>query len=207
MVGCLCLEGALVWERTEVEVETAPMQEEVRAVFAFRNAGDEPVVIRRMRTDCDCTTPELKKREYAPGEAGQIELVFEIGERTGVQERRLTVTSTGQRGPATLVLRTEIPEVIRLEPGLVQWLEDEPRKKKTVVVEVYEGLEVEEIGLKPGPAWLRADLRGEPGEYRYRIELEPSEDVRRGTGEVEINVVLRGGERIKASLFVMVHGE
>ncbi len=106
----------------------------MEARFPFVNNGRSAVEILSLQPGCSCTVAELTKRRYEPGERGEIVMRFEVGERTGSQDKLLTVETSDDdptTGPAVLSLRAEIPEAARLRPSFVYWTQgDEPSAKK-----------------------------------------------------------------------------
>ena len=44
--------------------------------YDFKNTGDGVLKISKIQSTCGCTVPELKKKEYAPGEGGTIKVKF-----------------------------------------------------------------------------------------------------------------------------------
>ncbi len=55
--------------------------ERVERGFRFVNQSDRDVTITSIQSSCGCTTVKLIQRTYAPGEAGQIDVSFEISHR------------------------------------------------------------------------------------------------------------------------------
>ena len=41
-------------------------------IIRFKNVGDTPMKIERVRASCGCTVVDLNKLEYSPGEEGEI---------------------------------------------------------------------------------------------------------------------------------------
>ena len=81
----------LAWETTEQTFNSKPQDKEVVGKYKFTNTGSTPIKIENVRTSCGCTTAQLKKTDYAPGESGEIEVKFTFSGRTGKQEKAITV--------------------------------------------------------------------------------------------------------------------
>ncbi|NDV62302.1 DUF1573 domain-containing protein [Puniceicoccales bacterium CK1056] len=111
--------SSLVFETTEVEIKAGLMDDQSTGLYRFTNAGDEPVVITNLKSSCGCTVPELAKREYAPGESGEIKAVFKFGSRHGVQRKRITVSTSEEN--YSLLLTTTIPNWATITPQIVRW--------------------------------------------------------------------------------------
>jgi hypothetical protein len=72
-------------------------------VFNFINTGQEPLVISNAVGSCGCTVPEYPKHPIAPGETGEINVVYKPGKQEGQQNKTVTVTANTE--PAQTVLR------------------------------------------------------------------------------------------------------
>jgi hypothetical protein len=79
-IPALCF-GALSWTNQKVELTAKPGEKEVIGLFRFVNSGNTTITVTDIKPGCGCTTAELIKRTYAPGEAGEIKAVFTIGDR------------------------------------------------------------------------------------------------------------------------------
>ncbi|MFT6166439.1 MAG: hypothetical protein ACJAV5_000067 [Vicingaceae bacterium] len=72
-------------------------------VFTFTNTGDEPLIISDAKGSCGCTVPEYPRQPIAPGETGNIKVVYSPGNQANQQTK--TITITANTDPATTVLR------------------------------------------------------------------------------------------------------
>lgn len=61
--------------------------------FTFTNTGDAPLVINNARGSCGCTVPEWPREPIAPGEEGTIHVEFNSTNRTGSQQKQVTLTA------------------------------------------------------------------------------------------------------------------
>ncbi|PKL46338.1 MAG: hypothetical protein CVV39_07330 [Planctomycetes bacterium HGW-Planctomycetes-1] len=67
--------------------------------FTFTNAGSDILKIDRVHGTCKCTVPDLEKKEYAPGESGQISVQFHAPKYQGPTTQHLTVFSSDSNSP------------------------------------------------------------------------------------------------------------
>lgn len=71
--------------------------EKVTHLYKFTNTGSEALVISNAKGSCGCTVPEWPKAPIAPGEAGEIKVVFDSkgkGKAGGnPQSKRVTITA------------------------------------------------------------------------------------------------------------------
>ena len=71
--------------------------EKVKHVYAFKNTGDEPLIISNAKGSCGCTVPQWPREPIAPGKSGEIEVVFDSKNKGKVggspQSKRVTITA------------------------------------------------------------------------------------------------------------------
>lgn len=167
--------GALTWERDQIEATAGPDTPEVAADFPFRNQGDRPVTITEVKTSCGCTTALLANRVYPPGASGKIHVVFTVGDRTGTQEKFVTVTTDapGEDEPQELELRIAIHAYFSFEPKAVFWKLGEAPVEKTIRCLALMGPDVGLVAAQPGSAAITTRIEVvEPGRV-VLLHLKP----------------------------------
>jgi hypothetical protein len=123
----------LQWQETTVSIDAPPLAESVEAVFQFTNTTSRPVTIAEVHSSCGCTVPRLDQKIYVPGESGKIRAVFTLGERIGLQEKVIMVTTAEPDVSSTaLTLRVAIPTLFEVTPYFVIWNLDEAPTPKSV---------------------------------------------------------------------------
>ena len=132
------LAGAVLeFDQTEIVHKADLLEEKAEATFRFTNTGAEPVVIMDPVSSCGCTVPKLEKKEYLPGESGEIRAVFTFGSRVGVQRKRITVrTQSPTEETYLLNMVTHIPSWIEIEPRVLRWKSTEANHSRQVMVTV-----------------------------------------------------------------------
>lgn len=135
----LCLisaaHGQLTWEKTEIELRPKPGDQEAVAHFKYENKGDKAIKITSVKSSCGCTVPALKKDEVAPGEKGELTATFKIGNRTGLQQKSVTVQTDDLSQPMTnLILKANIAPAVAIQPTFVFWENGEAPKPKKITV-------------------------------------------------------------------------
>lgn len=114
--------GQLKWDQTIQTFAARPLDKQVIAHYRFTNAGRSPVTIGEIRTSCGCTTTALTKRQYSPGESGEIEARFQLAGHLGHQEKWIHVTTDLPADDPTLLrLVVDIPPAIKIDPELLMW--------------------------------------------------------------------------------------
>lgn len=61
--------------------------------FKFTNTGKSPLIISNAVASCGCTTPEWPKSPLQPGQAGKVKVTFNSANKTGLQDKLITITA------------------------------------------------------------------------------------------------------------------
>jgi len=132
----------LSFKETVVPVKVAPDQDNITASFSFTNTSGTPVTISKIHVSCDCTTAGAKdnKLTYAPGESGVISAVMKTGNFSGTVDKDMTVYANGSA--YKLVIRAQIPDIIRMEPRKLEWARGEAAAPKTIKITISKELPV-----------------------------------------------------------------
>jgi hypothetical protein len=180
--GALCLlvaasaPAALVFEKTELDLHPDLGASKVDAVFKYENKGDAPVHIKAVRPSCGCTTAALAKNDVAPGEKGAITATFNIGDRTGVQQKTVTVETDDPKSPQTiLTFKATIAQLLELQPSFVFWQANEPAKPKTIMAKAAKTAAVKKVDVVSSSGDFTAKV--EPGSTadEFKIEVSPKD--------------------------------
>ena len=62
-------------------------------IFKFKNVGTEPLIISNAKGSCGCTAPAWPKEPIAPGESGEIKVVFNSRGKSNKQNKTVTITA------------------------------------------------------------------------------------------------------------------
>ena len=161
--------GQLKWENPEQTLNAKPLDKFILAKFRFTNVGTAPVKITDVRTSCGCTTASLQKREYAPGESGEIDANFRFDGRVGHQEKWIIVTTDWVLPqPTTLRFAVNIPDAITIQPEFVLWHVGDQLKPKTVRIAIPDDIPAKVVSVQADNAAVKLELR----EIRPGKELE-----------------------------------
>ncbi len=107
--------------------------------FLFKNEGKSTLKISRIQSTCGCTVPQLKKKEYAPGEEGQIDVTFSAGVREGVTTKNLFIHSNDPENPRFR---------LQIKAEVVLSVDYSPKTLNLSLLEDNAGLDVIEIKSK-----------------------------------------------------------
>ncbi|MEO1449338.1 MAG: DUF1573 domain-containing protein [Bacteroidota bacterium] len=91
------------WTSDTYDYGTVASGEKVTHQFRFKNTGEAPLILTRVKPSCGCTTPTYTKEEIGPGEEGFIDVAFNSAGKSGVQNK--TVTVTGNFAGTNKILR------------------------------------------------------------------------------------------------------
>lgn len=166
--------GQLSWNTNRIELETKSGDKEAVGVFRFTNSGGTVITINEVQPSCGCTTAELTKWTYAPGEAGEIKAVFTIGDRMGVQEKIISVTTDEPSGkPATLVLQVTIPKLFTCAPGILLWRIGDKLEEKSALITALDHHRIATVEINTvmsGAATARIESMAEGTKYRVLVQ-------------------------------------
>ncbi len=113
--------GALHFDHTEFDFGTTVQQSRLTHRFPFTNIGGAPARILRVKTACGCTIPRYPREPIAPGEQGELELIFESGALTGEIAKGITVFTDNPEDPTVEIrVRAEVRVEFWIEPSVSQ---------------------------------------------------------------------------------------
>jgi len=91
--------------------------------FKFKNTGDALLKITKIQSTCGCTVPKLAKKEYAPGESGAINVVYNAARAGGKVGKTLYVSSNDKEDPRIAVhIKGTIVTKVRYSPTRLRLL-------------------------------------------------------------------------------------
>jgi hypothetical protein len=96
------------FDQTEHDFGIILQGEKVSYTFKYKNIGNSDLIINNARASCGCTVPHYSREPIAPGQTGEIEVVFDSGNRSGKQTKTITVWSNCQPNQTILKIFTEI---------------------------------------------------------------------------------------------------
>lgn len=91
----------------------------VWALFPFTNTGGETLIVRSVKASCGCTTASLDKREYAPGESGEVRIQFDPP-GNGKMLKTVQVVTNTQPEITRLTISADVAPFLVFEPAWLQ---------------------------------------------------------------------------------------
>jgi hypothetical protein len=153
------LVAQLKWESLEQRFKPSPLDKMALATYRFTNTGNQPVTINEVRTSCGCTTAALQKKEYAPGESGEIEAKFQFAGHIGHQEKWIFVTTNLDHDPTLLRLIVDIPVAVTIQPEFLIWQVGDPVESKTVRVTVTDEFPAKIVSVEADNPTMKLEMR------------------------------------------------
>ncbi len=88
--------------------------------FAFTNVGKDILKIDRAQGSCKCTVPDLQKKEYAPGESGEIVVEYHAPNFKGDAAQHVMVFSNDSNTPrADLEIKAYVQFEVETSPDQI----------------------------------------------------------------------------------------
>jgi len=82
--------------------------EKVSHSFTFTNTGKSNLIISSVHASCGCTVPKYDTEPVLPGKTGKIDVVFDSSDRSGIQNKTITVLANTQPNTVELHFSAEI---------------------------------------------------------------------------------------------------
>lgn len=176
LVATASASAQLSWDNRQLDFHPTMQDTNVLARFTFSNIGNQTVTVTSVKSTCDCTTSQLDKRVYLPGEKGEIIANFTIGKRTGQQQKNILIQTDDQSDPVTqLTMRVFIPELVKITPGFVFWKIGEEKTPKTITLKVTHDSPIKIIGVSSTNERLFPQLKTIKAGEEYVIVVTPGD--------------------------------
>jgi len=99
----LFADAEIEFKEKEIDFGEIESGETVDIRYEFENIGDKPLIIKNVSTSCGCTATKLEKREYQPGEKGEIPTKFFSKGYNGRVIKTVTVTTNDPKNKHTIL--------------------------------------------------------------------------------------------------------
>lgn len=99
----------ITFEESSYDFGSITKGEKVNHTYKFTNTGNEPLIITNAKASCGCTVPEWPKEPIAPGEGGEIPVVFN-GRSVGTQNKTITITANTNPPKTRLTIRGKVED-------------------------------------------------------------------------------------------------
>lgn len=116
---------------------TVVQGKKVDHVFTFRNRGDAPLNVARVRTSCGCTAANVTNKTLSPGGKSELKVTFDSSTFGGNISKLIYLeTNDPQKPVATLTLKGNVAEEIVVTPRQLNFgtVKTNASKEMTVTV-------------------------------------------------------------------------
>jgi hypothetical protein len=93
----------ILFQKTEYETWKIPQGNSITTLYPFSNVGNRDLVIKRIKTNCSCTSGEAILSVLKPGESSEIKVTFQTDDREGWEEKLITVYSNDPMNPVKIL--------------------------------------------------------------------------------------------------------
>lgn len=129
----------LVFDQETIPLTPKPGSEREIVTFPFRNAGTQALTITQIDTSCGCTSIDLEKRTYQPGEKGELTVIFDLNGLSGLQEKTIQVYH--DRGAMIMLrLKAMLAEAPTIAPAFLTWKVGAPATEQVAVITMPKGV-------------------------------------------------------------------
>ena len=166
---------ALQWTSVEAVLRPQPDGTMPMASYGFRNDTSTPVTITQAVPSCDCTTIDLAKKTYAPGERGTLVARFDPTGRYGVVRRTLQITTDEPNlAPQVLQLTAILPEVLTFTPTELHWpAGSQAPTPQTVDVHIHTPNGIDLVAAWANQPDFKVELTTVQSPTHYRVTVTP----------------------------------
>jgi len=183
-------------------------------LFTIKNDGDEPLVIKRIKTSCGCTASSTTRDTIAPGETGEIKVIYKTRNRPGpFHQKVLVLTNDPAQAETMLTIRGEVEQAPAPRIDLVEKRVDlgvvSVRHPAPVAITVrnagVEELVVNSIGDYRGGVLLSQPETIDPGkEKRLDLLYTPP---RAGMINETLTIMSNDPRRVRFPVFLVGYAE
>lgn len=125
----LCLLGSHAYAKPDLQIDSKTFDfgevlqgDEVRHVFKFVNAGDEPLIIFRIRSSCGCTAALVSEKNLSPGATGEVQANFDSTRFGGAVSKTIYIYSNDPVYPVQQVhIKGKVKELVAIEPAKINF--------------------------------------------------------------------------------------
>lgn len=96
--------AVLSFEESNFDFGKVKQGEELQHIFKFTNSGTGLLIIQSVQASCGCTGAAIgDKKEFAPGEKGEIKVTFNTTGREGSVNKTVIIVSNDSKEPSKIL--------------------------------------------------------------------------------------------------------
>ena len=182
MIAGSSLHGAdgLSFKQSRIETTVAPEAKTVTVPYFFKNETDRTITIKRYNSACSCLSAKVKggKLSYEPGEQGEIKVVFDLGNFSGLVEKTVMIWTTDDddnKPSSILSVVINIPVLFEVNPKTTFWQQNGDNGAQVIELKVNS---VEPIRILQHSATNKNfsyELKTIKDGFEYALVVEPKD--------------------------------
>jgi len=192
----------ITFEQTEFDLGAVGPATKHTLIYKFKNTGRETLKITDVKAPCGCTIPVLEKKEYAPGESGQIEVTYTaVVSRMPVTKHVYVVSNDRTKPEFTLMLKAvSVPKVSVTPENMQLSLREENAGMPKITLQSTDGKAFSIKSFNAGGGSMTADF--DPKEEATTFTLSPRVDMDKLranlSGSILIELTHPGASQVEA---------
>lgn len=188
--------AGLTWISDSLYATAGPEQAAVHLEFPFVNRSDRAITITSVTPGCGCTNAFSDRSTYAPGDAGTVQAIFTVGDRTGLQDKVIAVRTDapGEEEPKELSLHIRVAAYLSFAPHAVFWKIGEAPVEKTILCSAEQANAITLAAANPDDAAIIARIETLKPGRRYRLHLRPTSTARSLSVPVRLHFEIAGAK-------------
>lgn len=95
------------FEETTINYGKIDSNSDGRKSFKFKNVGNAPLIIHKVKGSCGCVVLDYPKKPIMPNQTGQIDIVYNVLKK-GRISRTVTVTSNAKKKVVVLKIKGKV---------------------------------------------------------------------------------------------------
>ncbi len=101
-------QGVFQFELESFDFGSVEEGNKAEKTFTFKNTGNQPIILSKVRASCGCTTPNWTREPVMPGQNGKIEVSYNSAGRPGAFNKTITITSNATEATKVLKIRGNV---------------------------------------------------------------------------------------------------
>ena len=186
LLGAVNAFGEISWQNPSQHFQRMREDRELVVNYAFRNAGNAPVTITKVRSMCGCTTAQLAKKTYQPGETGNLYARFAFGFRRGQQAKSIAVTTDDKKTTELYFACLILDDPLSLSRSLVYWKVGDAGDAKHVDLTMGQTGKANITAVASTNPRIAANLATVKEGEKYQVIIRPTDTTRPESGEISV---------------------
>ncbi|MGB8354072.1 MAG: DUF1573 domain-containing protein [Chthoniobacteraceae bacterium] len=184
-------------------LEAKATDAETFGAYHFQNTGTKPVHIVEVHTSCsDCTEAAAAKSTIAPGEKGEIQVVFHVDRQMDAKDKQVFVKTDDGSPEKALTLKIHVDEVIHFEPRKLAWKAGEAREPKTVDAQILTDGKPSDILVTSSSGAIKVECVPAKQKGSYQLKISPIVGDAPASAWIRMEAKYKTGKPVVATFFV-----